>query len=69
MLIGSLGETGGVSYLLTSPASLFLASSTSECFPSAKFGQMRAFLKLQIICDNRKLGEMHDNREKVQNFT
>ena len=40
----------------------------SECFVSAKFGQMGAFLKLQIICDNLKLGEMHDNREKVQNF-
>jgi hypothetical protein len=25
------------------------------CFPSAKFGQMRAFLKLQIICNNLKL--------------
>jgi len=36
-----------------------------QCFPSAKFGQMRAFLKLQIICDNLKLGEMHDNREKI----
>ena len=29
---------------------------------------MGAFFKLQIICDNLKLGEMHDNREKVQNF-
>ena len=38
------------------------------CFGSAKFGQMRAFLKLQIICDNLKLGEMHDNQSKVQNF-
>jgi hypothetical protein len=27
---------------------------------------MSAFLKLQIICDNLKLGGMHDNREKVQ---
>ena len=33
-----------------------------RCGVSAKFGQMRAFLKLQIICDNLKLGEMHDNR-------
>jgi hypothetical protein len=40
----------------------------SDCFGSAKFGQMRAFLKLQIICDNLKLGEMHDNQSKVENF-
>ena len=39
-----------------------------KCFPSAKFGQMRAFLKLQIICDNLKRGGMHDKREKVQDF-
>jgi hypothetical protein len=38
------------------------------CFVSAKFGQMRAFLKLQIICDNLKRGGMHDKREKVQDF-
>jgi hypothetical protein len=36
---------------------------------SARFGQMSAFLKLQIICNNLKLGGMHDIREKVQNFT
>ena len=41
----------------------------ADCFGSAKFGQMSTFLKLQIICDNLKLGEMHDYREKVQNFT
>jgi hypothetical protein len=29
-----------------------------KCGVSAKFGQMRAFPKLQIICDNLKLGEM-----------
>ena len=39
-----------------------------ECFGSTKFGQMRAFLKLQIMCNNLKLGGMHDNREKVQGF-
>jgi hypothetical protein len=38
------------------------------CDGSGKFGQMSAFLKLQIICDNLKLGGMHDNQEKVQNF-
>ena len=31
------------------------------CFSSAKFGQMSEFPKLQIICNNLKLGEMHDN--------
>jgi len=40
-----------------------------KCGVSAKFGQMRAFLKLQIIYNNLKLGEMHDNQEKVQNLT
>ena len=35
------------------------------CDASGKFGQMSAFLKLQIICDNRKLRGMHDNSEKV----
>jgi transposase-like protein len=39
-----------------------------ECFVSAKFGQMRAFLKLQIMCNNLKLGGMHESREKVRNF-
>jgi acetone carboxylase gamma subunit len=39
-----------------------------KCDVSAKFGQMRAFLKLQIICNNLKLGGMHDNREEVQEF-
>ena len=29
-----------------------------KCADSAKFGQMSAFLKLQIICNNLKLGEM-----------
>jgi len=30
-----------------------------ECVGSAKFGQIMDFPKLQIICDNLKLGEMH----------
>ena len=38
------------------------------CAVSAIFGQMSSFLKLQIIYDNLKLGGMHDNREKVQDF-
>jgi hypothetical protein len=38
------------------------------CFVSSKFGQMSAFLKLQIICNNLKPGGMHDNQEKVQDF-
>ena len=29
---------------------------------------MRTFLKLQIISDNLKRGEMHDNQEKIQKF-
>jgi predicted methyltransferase len=36
-----------------------------SCFVSGKFGQMSAFLKLQIICDNLKLGEMHEYQEKA----
>ena len=39
------------------------------CFGSAKFGQKRAFLKPQIICNNLKLGGMHDSQEKVLNLT
>jgi hypothetical protein len=39
-----------------------------EYLTSARFGQMSAFLKLQIFCDNLKLGGMHDSREKVQDF-
>ena len=38
------------------------------CDVSGKFGQMSAFLKLQIICNNLKLGGMHDNQEKVPSF-
>ena len=37
----------------------------NDYLTSARFGQMSAFLKLQIICNNLKLGGMHDNREKV----
>jgi len=51
--------------IIVAPKSL---SKTLGCFGSAKFGQMRAFLKLQIICDNLKLGEMHDKQSKVQNL-
>jgi len=43
-------------------------SNPTLCDVSGKFGQMSAFLKLQIICDNFKLGGMHDEREKVQDF-
>lgn len=35
------------------------------CFGSAKFGQMSAFLKLQIICNNLKLGEMHECQDAL----
>jgi hypothetical protein len=31
-------------------------------------GQMMAFLKLQIMCNNLKLREMHYNQENVQSF-
>lgn len=47
----------------------FIRDKAEEfCVGSARFGQMSIFLKLQIICNNLKLGEMHDNQEKVQNF-
>jgi DNA-binding CsgD family transcriptional regulator len=35
-----------------------LGISGQGCFPSAKFGQMRSFLKLQIMCNNLKRGGM-----------
>jgi len=54
---GSRGERG-----------VFLRAFT-PCYVSAKLGQMRAFLKLQIMCNNLKRGEMHGNQERIQNLT
>jgi len=45
-----------------------LVQKISKYLTSARFGQAGAFLKLQIICNNLKLGGMHENREKVQDF-
>ncbi len=49
--------------------SLSFCEKYMDCFLSTKFGQMSAFLKLQIICDNLKQGEIHDNKEEDKNFT